>query len=180
VKPHVTVAKANPDELRRKTIALLEEYFDIRIVNETLQSVEDLKSPDYHPEVVKEAISLALEKNPPCVEPVVRLLEHLFTKKVFTATDLGTGCLLFGSSLDDIAIDFVKAPSNFGEIMGKLVLIGGLDFKLVNKVRKKIEDDMYQKAVCGGVMHVVSSSTSGQAVLDSQAPDIDACKSFLQ
>ncbi|KAM7252732.1 hypothetical protein ACFE04_008241 [Oxalis oulophora] len=179
-KPQVAVPKANnTDELRQKTCTLLEEYFDIRIVDETLQAVENLKSPEYHGEIVKGAITLALEKNPPCVQPVVRLLEYLFMKNVFKATDLGSGCQLYGSLLDDIAIDFVKAPNNFGEIMGKLVLVGALDFKLVNEVLKKIEYDQYQQAVFGGVMDVVGSSPSGKAVLDSQVPDIDACKSLL-
>ncbi|KAM7267871.1 hypothetical protein ACFE04_010037 [Oxalis oulophora] len=181
-KPKNTpVPKAvNSNELLRKTKSLLEEYFDIRLVDEALQCIEELKSPAYHPEVVKEAINLALEKNPPCVEPVAKLLGYLFTKNVFKASDLGTGCLLYSSLLDDIGIDLPKAPINFGEIMGKLVVIGGLDFKVVKEVLKKMEDDLYRKDVFGGVMNAVSSSPLGQAVLDSQASDIEECKTLLQ
>ncbi|KAF2316998.1 hypothetical protein GH714_010095 [Hevea brasiliensis] len=141
------VASLNPEELRRKTVSLLKEYFNARLLHEALQCVEELKSPTYHPEVVKEAISLALEENPPCVELVANLLEYLLAKKVLTARDIGTGCLLYGSLLDDIGIDLPKAPNNFGEVVGKLVLAGGLDFKVVTEVLKKMEDDRYQKAV---------------------------------
>lgn len=179
-KPQAAAAsKLNLDDLRRKTVSLLEEYFSVRLLDEASQCVEELKSPAYHPEFVKEAISLALDKSPPCVEPVANLLEHLFTKKILSASDLGTGCLLFGSLLDDIGIDLPKAPNNFGEIMGKLILAGGLDFKVVKEILKKVEDDWFQKAVFDAVLRVINSS-SGQALLDSQASDIEACRSVLK
>lgn len=174
-----TAASLNPDDLQRKTVSLLKEYFSVRLLDEALQCVEELKSPAYHPEIVKEAISLALEENPPCVEPIAKLLEYLFAKKVVTAKDIGTGCLLYGSLLDDIGIDLPKAPNNFGEIIGKLVLAGGLDFKVVREVLKKMEDDRYQKDVLDAAIRIISYSQNGQVLLDSQASDIEACQSLL-
>lgn len=159
-KPLAPNAKLNPDALRRKTISLLEEYFSVRILDEALQCVEELKSPDYHPEFVKESISLALEKVPPCVEPVVKLFEYLLAKKVLTARDIETGFSLYASNLDDIGIDLPKAPNNFGEIIGKLVLSGGLDFKVVEEIVKKMEDDMFQKAVVSAASRIVSSDAT--------------------
>lgn len=178
-RPVAPAARVNLDELRRKTISLLREYFGVLLLDEALQCVEELKSPAYHPEVVKEAISLALEENPPCVEPVAKLLQYLYAKKVLTARDIGTGCLLYGSVLDDIGIDLPKAPNNFGEIIGKLVLAGGLDFTVVREVLKKMEDDMFQKAVLDAALRTVSSSPEAQVILDSQASDIEACRSLL-
>lgn len=179
-KPQPPATKLNLEDLRRKTVSLLEEYFSVWLLDEALQCVEELKSPTYHPEFVKEAISLGLEKSPPCVEPVAKLLEYLLSRKVLTARDVGTGCLHYGSMLDDIGIDLPKAPNNFGEILGKLVLAGGLDFKVVNEVLKKVEDDRFQKAMFEAAFRVVSSDPSGQGVLDSQASDIEACQSLLQ
>ncbi|KAK8550139.1 hypothetical protein V6N13_118668 [Hibiscus sabdariffa] len=177
--PPTQAAKLKPDDLLRKTRALLEEYFSIRLLDEALQCVEELKSPAYHPEVVKEAISIALEKSPPCVEPASKLLEYLFTKKVLTTRDTGTGCLLYGALLDDVGIDLPKAPNSFGEIIGKLVLAGGLDFKVLNEILKKVEDDFYQKAVFDAAMRIVSSNPSGKALLDAQATEVEACKSLF-
>ncbi|KAL4332259.1 hypothetical protein GQ457_07G041480 [Hibiscus cannabinus] len=177
--PPTQAAKLKPDDLLRKTRALLEEYFSIKLLDEALQCVEELKSPAYHPEVVKEAISMALEKSPPCVEPASKLLEYLFTKKVLTARDIGTGCLLYGALLDDVGIDLPKAPNSFGEIIGKLVLAGGLDFKVLNEILKKMEDDFYQKAVFDAAMRIVSSNPSGKALLDAQATEVEACKSLF-
>ncbi|KAK7304834.1 hypothetical protein VNO77_42725 [Canavalia gladiata] len=178
-KPKAPAARLNPEDLHRKTVSLLEEYFSVRILEEALQCVEELKSPSYHHEVVKEAISLALDKSPPCVEPVANLIEYLFIKKILTATDIGTGCLLFGSLLDDIGIDLPKAPSNFGEIIGKLILAGGLDFKVVSEILKKVEDNLFQRAIFDSAVRVIRSA-SGQAVLDSQTSDIEACRSLLK
>lgn len=178
-KPLAPAAKSNTEELKRITKSLLEEYFSVRILDEALQCVEELKSPGYHPEFVEEAINLALEKSPPCVEPVMELLEHLYSKKVITKEDLRTGCVLYGSLLDDIGLDLPKAPNNFGEIMGRLVLGGELDFKVVEEVLKKMEDDFLRKDIFPAVMRIVGSSSSGQKILDSQAADIAACQSLF-
>ncbi|CAA2965669.1 eukaryotic translation initiation factor-like [Olea europaea subsp. europaea] len=178
-KPTAPAAIKNPNELRRKTISLLDEYFSVRILDEALQCIEELKAPAYHPEIVKESISLGLEKSPPCVELVAKLLEYLYTKKVVTANDLVTGCLLYASLLDDLAIDIPKAPANFGEIVGKLVLVGGLDFKLVREILKKVGDEFFRKAVFTSIMRIVSSNPPGKGVIDSQASDIEACESLI-
>lgn len=171
--------KAKLDDLRRKTVALLEEYFHIRILDEAIQCIEELKSPEYYPEVVKEAISLALDKGSSCVDLVIKLLDTLLAKKVFTPRDFGTGCLLYGSMLDDIAIDLPKAPTYFGEVVGKLVAAGGLSFKVVEEILKKVEDSMFQSAIFDAVMKSVEASPSAQAILGGQAADVDACKSLL-
>ncbi|CAJ1975520.1 unnamed protein product [Sphenostylis stenocarpa] len=178
-KPQAPAGGLNTDVLCRRTLSLLEEYFSVRLLEEALQRVEELKSPSYHPEFVKEAISLALDKSPPCVEPVASLIEYLYVKKILTAIDIGTGCLLFGSLLDDIGIDLPKAPSDFGMIIGKLILAGGLDFKVVKEILKKVEDDMFQRALFDSAVGAIKSA-SGQAVLDLQTSDIKACQSLLK
>ncbi|KAI7758097.1 hypothetical protein M8C21_002088 [Ambrosia artemisiifolia] len=181
-QPPVAAASLKPknsDELKKKTVSLLEEYFSVRMLDEALQCLEELKAPEYHSEFVKEAVSLALEKSPPCVEPLAKLLDYLATKNVLTRANLITGCTSYGSLLDDIAIDLPKAPSNFGEIMGHLVLSGGLGFKVVHDVLKTMEDDYYQKAVFAGVKRVVGSTPSGKDVLESQAADVALCESLF-
>ncbi|KAH6779366.1 MIF4G domain-containing protein / MA3 domain-containing protein [Perilla frutescens var. hirtella] len=177
--PSASTAKSNPDELKRKTVSLLEEYFSVRLLDEALQCVEELKSPAYHPEFVKEAISLGLEKSPPCVEPLAKLLEYLCAKRVLDSMDIVTGCLLYAPLLDDLAIDLPKAPSNFGEIIGKLALAKCLDFKVVRDILAKVGDDYYQKAIFTAAVKIVGSSPSGKELLDSQASDITACESLF-
>ncbi|XP_074280838.1 eukaryotic translation initiation factor-like [Silene latifolia] len=175
----VKTSSIKPEELKRKTLSLLEEYFSIRLVDEARQCVEELKSPAYHNEIVKESINLGLEKNPPLIDPVVKLLEHLLAKNVLSSRDLATGCLLYGAIIDDIAIDLPKAPNNFGEIMGKLILVGGVDFRVVKEVLKKIEDEMFRKPIFDAAVRIVSSSPAGQGLLEAQALDVDECKGLF-
>lgn len=169
------VSRLSPGELKRKTVSLLDEYFGVRILDEALQCIEELKSPAYHPEIVKQAISLGLDKSPPCVEPVSKLLEHLFEKKVFDSTVLRTGFLSFASLLDDLAVDLPKAPTNFGVIIGRLILAGGLNFSDVHEILKQIGDAFYQKEVFDSVIKGLDSSP----VLETQAKDVEACRRLL-
>ncbi|XP_047329934.1 eukaryotic translation initiation factor-like [Impatiens glandulifera] len=165
----------NSEALKRKTISLLEEYFNVRMLDEALQCVEELNSPAYLSEFVKEAISLALEKIPPCTDPIVKLLEYLLVKKVLTEREIGTGCLLYGELMDDIAIDLPKAPNNFGEVIGKLILAGGLNFKVVHEILSKIEDDLFRKLV-----FTAARSAVGSNLADNMVSDVEACESLLK
>ncbi|GMH13776.1 hypothetical protein Nepgr_015617 [Nepenthes gracilis] len=177
--PVLPSATMNPNELRRKTVSILEEYFSIQLLDEALQCIEELKSPSFHQEIVKEAISLALEKSPPCVVPVTKLLEYLSEKKVLMASDVATGFLLYASMLYDIGIDLPKAPNNFGEIMGKLVLTGFVDFNVIKEVLTKVEDDGFRKAIFNAATRVVTSNPAGQRLLEAQASDFEACRCLL-
>ncbi|XP_072991087.1 eukaryotic translation initiation factor-like [Typha latifolia] len=171
--------KMSPDELNKKTVALLEEYFHVRILDEALQCVEELKSPDYYPEVVSEAINLALDKGSSCIDPLVRLLQFLFMKNILKPRDLGTGCLLYGSKLDDIGIDLPKAPYYFGEVVGKLILTAGLSFKVVEDVLKRMEDVKFQSTFFDAVIRSIEEHPSGRAILGMQAAEISSCKNIL-
>ncbi|XP_047948074.1 eukaryotic translation initiation factor-like [Salvia hispanica] len=172
-------AKLSLDEFKRKAKSVIEEYFSIRLLGEALECVVELNSPAYHSEFVKEAISLGLEKAPPCVGPVSKLVNYLFEKKAVNAEDIRTGCLGYAVLLEDLGIDFPKAPANFGEIIGELVLAGALEFKDVREIVGKVGDDYFQKAVIGAVMKTVSSDPAGKVLLDAQASDVAACESLL-
>ncbi|KAL3529596.1 hypothetical protein ACH5RR_008918 [Cinchona calisaya] len=179
-KPLGRAVRFTRDELRRKTISLLEEYFSVRLLHEAEACVEEMKSPAYYNVIVTEAVSLGLEKYPPCVEQVAKLVEYLFKKTVFTRNDIAIGFERYAKMLDDLAIDLPKAPSNFGEIVGRLILCEALDFKVVNEILKKVTNDNYLKALLNSVLEVVSSSHSGMLVLYSQAPDVQACEALFQ
>jgi translation initiation factor 4G len=181
LSPTVTTSgapKASAD-LQKKTKALLEEYFGIRILDEAQQCIEELKSPGFYPEIVKEAINLALDKGINFVDPLVRLLEHLYSKEIFKSKDLETGCLLYGSLLDDIGIDLPKAPTQFGEIIARLALSCGLRFEAVEEILKKMEDTFYRKGVFTAFTKTMEANPSGQAILSSHAAVVNSCNSLL-
>ncbi|XVE97324.1 hypothetical protein REPUB_Repub03eG0009800 [Reevesia pubescens] len=178
-KPVGTATKSHPADLQRKTKSLLAEYFSIRLLDEAQECIEELKAPTFHPEIVKEAIALALENIAPCVEAVIKLLKFLLNKNVFTARDIGTGSVLYGSLLDDIGIDLPKAPNNFGEVLGKLVVAGGLDFKVIKEILMKVEDELFRKSIFGAAIGSINSYPSGRELLAMQQTDVQACESLL-
>lgn len=103
----------------------------------------------------------------------------MYATKVLTSADIKFGCLLYASNLDDVGIDLPKAPVNFDEIMGQLILAGEFNFKGVEEVLKKLENDMFQKAVFNAAMRIVTSSPFGQTVLDLNVADIQFCNSLF-
>ncbi|BAF09321.1 eukaryotic translation initiation factor isoform 4G-2 [Oryza sativa Japonica Group] len=179
VEQPAAAPKPSSTELQKKTISLLKEYFHILLLHEAQQCIEELKSPDYYPEVVKEAINLALDKGTNSIDPLLRLLEHLYNKNVFKATDLETGCLLYSSLLDELAIDLPKAPVHFGEVIGRLVLSHCLSIEVVEDTLKKIEDSFFRAAVFEAMMKIMKANPSGQAILGSHVAKIDACSKLL-
>ncbi|KAL5213082.1 hypothetical protein ABZP36_023929 [Zizania latifolia] len=179
VEQSAAAHKSSSAGLKKKTISLLEEYFHIRILDEAQQCIEELKSPDYYQEVVKEAISLALDKGASSIDPLLRLLQHLYTKNIFKASDLETGCLLYSSLLDELAIDLPRAPAHFGEVIGCLVLSRCLSIEVVEGALKKMEDVFFRAAVFEAMMKTIKANPSGQAILSSHAATIHACSDIL-
>ncbi|KAF9607219.1 hypothetical protein IFM89_033426 [Coptis chinensis] len=57
------VAKIIPDELRKKTVSLLKEYFGIRILYEALQCVEELNATKFHLDLNEIGIDLPKAPN---------------------------------------------------------------------------------------------------------------------
>ncbi|KAL5215705.1 hypothetical protein ABZP36_007106 [Zizania latifolia] len=173
-------ANEMPVAVQKKTVALLEEYFGVRILDEAQQCIEELQCPDYYPEIVKEAINLALDKGTSFVDPLVRLLEHLHTKKIFKTQDLKTGCLLYASLLEDIGIDLPLAPAQFGEVVARLSLSCGLSFEAVEEILKTVEDTFFRKGIFNAVVKTMGASSPGQAILSSHAAVVDACNNLLK
>ncbi|CAA6670256.1 unnamed protein product [Spirodela intermedia] len=169
-KPSPAPAKPSvAANLQKKTKSLLEEYFSVGLLDEALQCVEELASPEFHPELVKEAIYLALDRTPPAVEAVAKLLAHLAGKKVLAAGDIAGG------------IDLPRAPGSFGEIVGRLVVAGGATFKALEEALKKIEDPDFRAAVLGAARRAAAESAGGEAVLAAQAgrsPPARPCSSL--
>jgi len=178
VKP-AAAPKSNSAGLEKKTISLLEEYFHVCILDEAHQCIEELKSPHYYPEVVKEAINLALDKGASSIDPLVRLLEYLRNKNTFKTADLETGCLLYGSLLDDLAIDLPKAPAHFGEVIGRLIMSRCLGIGVLEDTLKKMEDTFFRSAVFKAAVKTIGANPSGQAILSSHVTEMDACNNLL-
>jgi hypothetical protein len=82
----------------------LEEYFDSGDADEFITCIAELKSQEYHAEIIKKAISLSLDKNSREKELVSRLLSTLHPT-ILTESDVSNGFQVLLDGLPDLCID---------------------------------------------------------------------------
>jgi programmed cell death protein 4 len=95
-------------EFKLQVQDILQEYFDSCDSDEVLRSLDELKCKEYHPEVVKKAISLSLDKHPRERELVSCLLTCLHPTPLADC-DMENGFNLLLESLDDLTTDVPEA-----------------------------------------------------------------------
>jgi translation initiation factor 4G len=112
------------DQMEKKIQLLMEEYYNIRDVNEAMACVKDLHSPDKHNLVVYHAVNGSLEKNEKDRELVARLLKKMLHEKLITTEDYFKGMSEIIEFADDMAIDIPQLWTYLGRIVG-IVVSGG-------------------------------------------------------
>ncbi len=122
VRSSPPAAQLQPAELpatdvSKKTLSLVDEYFSVVDHNEALLSIQELKAPDFHPELVQILLSLALDRRDCECALVLKLLVHLNAEEVVSRQDLRGGVLQIAEQLEDIAMDAPRAPKKFGEMV---------------------------------------------------------------
>uniref|UniRef100_A0A7I4AT69 MI domain-containing protein n=1 Tax=Physcomitrium patens TaxID=3218 RepID=A0A7I4AT69_PHYPA len=140
-------------ELTKKSESLLKEYLSIVDLNEAALCVQELKNPGFHPELVKIAISTALDMREKECNLVLKLLLHLQSKGVISSGDLRGGVLMVMEGLEDMAMDAPLAPKQLGSMIAGLVLAGASELRLVQEAVAKLEDEFVQKDVLKGVVN---------------------------
>jgi hypothetical protein len=95
-------------EFKIQITQAMKEYFDSSDADEVIREIEEMKCPSFHPEVVKKAISLSLDKGPRERELVSRLLTCLHPTPL-SEKDVEAGFDLLLRSLDDLSIDIPDA-----------------------------------------------------------------------
>jgi len=100
-------------EFKLRVSDSIKEYFDSADADEVISSIEEMKCKEYHPEVVKRAISLSLDEGPRERELVSRLLTCLHPRPLKDA-DVEAGFEILLDSLDDLCIDIPDAKEMVG------------------------------------------------------------------
>eukprot|EP01018_Ginkgo_biloba_P036005 Gb_34752 [translate_table: standard] len=139
VAPIPAASPMSPAELHNKSKSLLEEYFYIGDLEEAMQCVVELQSTEYHSEFVQQAISLAFDHSQRHLELVGQLLQSLHSQKVLSYKSLRNGFLLIAEQCDDLVIDIPFAPKLLGELVGRIVLAGASDLRLLADVIEKVK-----------------------------------------
>jgi hypothetical protein len=95
-------------EFKHQVQEALLEYFDSCDSDEVIRSIEELKCREYHPEVIKKAVSISLDKHPRERELVSRLLTCMHPHPLADG-DMEQGFNVLLDSLDDLSTDVPDA-----------------------------------------------------------------------
>lgn len=98
------------EDAKDKIMKLLEEYESGGVVNEACQCIRDLGMPFFNHEVVKKALTMAMEKKN---DRMLNLLQVCFSEGLITITQLTKGFTRIKDSLDDLALDIPTAREKF-------------------------------------------------------------------
>lgn len=95
-------------EFKIRVSDAVREYFDSSDADEVVRCIHEMKCNEYHPEVVKRAVSLGLDEGPRERELVSRLLACLHPVPL-TDEEMGMGFEVLLDSIDDLVIDIPDA-----------------------------------------------------------------------
>jgi len=104
----------------RVSISIM-EYLDSSDADEVVQSIKEMRCKNFHPEVVKRAISLSLDKGPRERELISRLLTCLHPYPLADA-DMESGFEIILDSSDDLCIDIPDAKGIIGCFLARAIV----------------------------------------------------------
>ena len=108
-------------EFKIRVSDAVREYFDSSDADEVVRCIDEMKCREYHPEVVKRAISLGLDAGPRERELISRLLACLHPNPLSDdCLELGFEVLL--DSMDDLVIDIPDAKAMVGSFLARAVV----------------------------------------------------------
>jgi programmed cell death protein 4 len=96
------------NEFKLQVAECIKEYFDSGDADEVIRTLEELGCQEFHPEIVKKAISLAMDKGPRERELTSRLLTCLHPSPL-SHEELEAGFEILLDGLDDLSKDVPDA-----------------------------------------------------------------------
>jgi len=108
-------------EFKIRVSDAVREYFDSSDADEVVRCIDEMKCRDYHPEVVKRAISLGLYAGPRERELVSRLLACLHPNPL-ADEEMEMGFEVLLDSIEDLVIDIPDAQAMVGSFLARAVV----------------------------------------------------------
>eukprot|EP00529_Nitzschia_sp_RCC80_P022487 CAMPEP_0113471084 /NCGR_PEP_ID=MMETSP0014_2-20120614/16794_1 /TAXON_ID=2857 /ORGANISM="Nitzschia sp." /LENGTH=498 /DNA_ID=CAMNT_0000363705 /DNA_START=96 /DNA_END=1592 /DNA_ORIENTATION=- /assembly_acc=CAM_ASM_000159 len=128
-------------EFKIQVSEALREYFDSSDTDEVIRSIEELQCREYHPDVVKRAVSVSLDKSPRERELISRLLTCLHPTPLSDG-DMGVGFEHLLDSLDDLTTDVPEAPTMVASFLARAVIDEVLPPAFLSEQNNKRADDI--------------------------------------
>eukprot|EP01029_Cantina_marsupialis_P029241 TRINITY_DN779991_c0_g1_i1.p1 TRINITY_DN779991_c0_g1~~TRINITY_DN779991_c0_g1_i1.p1 ORF type:complete len:369 (-),score=135.14 TRINITY_DN779991_c0_g1_i1:159-1265(-) len=107
-------------EFKTKSIEIINEFLTNDDVIEAQASLEELKSPGFHYEFVKKAVTVGMDKKERQREKVSRLLSDLYL--VLTMDDVGKGFERLLEDIDDLSIDTPDAKGVLAKFIARAIV----------------------------------------------------------
>lgn len=169
-----------PAALSKKAESLLKEYLSVVDLKEAMLCVEELQSPDFHPQVVERAILMGLQGQERDRELIRNLLEYLYSRRVVSGRDVGAGIMLVVEPLDDLAIDIPIAPRYIGDLIGTFSLSGVVDLRFLVDVIRKTEDPQVGKTLYDAALMAINFGPNSEKVLMGQSAELQECRRLFE
>lgn len=134
-------------EFKIRVIDTVREYYDSADADEVVRGIEEMRCRPFHPEVLKRAVGLSLDKGPRERELTSRLLTCLHPTPLSDG-DMEAGFTLLLDSLDDLVIDIPDAKAMVGSFLARAVVDEVLPpAYLSNRNNSHPGDEVVEKAV---------------------------------
>jgi len=106
-----TSEESSIKRLRNEARMIFEEYLSNRDMKSAGVALRDLRAPDFHFQVVREGLKVAMEKEGEEREITLQLLKNFATSNLISASHFAHGFETCYKSMDDITLDIPKAPT---------------------------------------------------------------------
>lgn len=174
-------------EFKLRVSDAVREYFDSSDPDEVVRCIDEMKCRDYHPEVVKRAVSLGLDEGPRERELVSRLLACLHPNPL-TDGEMEMGFEVLLDSIEDLIIDIPDAKAMVGSFLARAVVDEVLaPAFLSNRNNTHPGDEVVEKAVsllsrehCTARLEKVWGPGDGRPVLELKGVMDQLLKEYLQ
>lgn len=113
------------EEVRKKMTALLNEYIESGDRVEACRCIRQLNVPFFHHDLVKRALTLAMEKrNSDCL--ILSLLKEADDEGLITSSQMSKGFARLADAVDDLSLDIPQAKSMLLDLVSKAIEAGFL------------------------------------------------------
>mmetsp|Transcript_2748 Transcript_2748/g.3654 ORF Transcript_2748/g.3654 Transcript_2748/m.3654 type:complete len:444 (+) Transcript_2748:206-1537(+) len=134
-------------EFKIRVSESIKEYFDSADSDEVIRGIQEMRCKQFHPEVIKRAISLSLDEGPRERELVSRLFTCLHPIPLEDA-DLSKGFEVLLDSLEDLSIDIPDAKTIVGSFLARAIVDEVLPPAFIsNRNNSHPGDEVIEKAV---------------------------------
>ncbi|KAI5061888.1 hypothetical protein GOP47_0022427 [Adiantum capillus-veneris] len=165
--------------LQKKTESLFEEFFSLGDLDEALLCVQDLKSPEYNPQLVQIGVTMALDSTDQGRELISKLFEFLCSKKVLSQGDVRAGIRMVAEQLEDLALDIPMAPKYIGDLVGKASLAGVAELGILVDIIQRIEDPLLKRSVYDAALKTIKLGPNSERLL-TQRSKFQECERLVQ